>query len=288
MKEFANWQNKSLASITKEMITKKHAEIGITSKAQANLTMRLLRAIFTFAIGRYSTVALQENPVKILSYTRSWYNIAKRNTVITPAELPTWYNVVKKLPSNEADNNSNADSKAAIVKDYLLLVLFTGLRRQEAARLKWSDIDINNKKLTVADTKNHLNHTLPLSNFLFELLQSRYNANATNSKFVFTGNSKAGYLVEPQEQIKTIVKMSGITFTIHDLRRTFITIAESIDIPAYTLKRLLNHKSQDITNSYICIEIEQLRKPMQLITNKILSLTNTSYVDSPIVLVGSV
>jgi len=120
---------------------------------------------------------------------------------------------------------------------------------------------------------------------LFELLQSRYNANATNSKFVFTGNSKAGYLVEPQEQIKTIVKMSGITFTIHDLRRTFITIAESIDIPAYTLKRLLNHKSQDITNSYICIEIERLRKPMQLITNKILSLTNTFNIDSPIVLV---
>ena len=176
------------------------------------------------------------------------------------------------MPSNEADNNSNADSKAAIVKDYLLLVLFTGLKRQEAARLKWNDIDFNNNTLTVADTKNHLNHTLPLSNFLFELLQSRYNANATNSKFVFSGNSKAGYLVEPQEQIKAIVKMSGITFTIHDLRRTFITIAESIDIPAYTLKRLLNHKSQDITNSYICIDVERLRKPMQLITNKILNL----------------
>ncbi len=192
------------------------------------------------------------------------------------------------MPSNEADNNSNADSKAAIVKDYLLLVLFTGLKRQEAARLKWNDIDFNNNTLTVADTKNHLNHTLPLSNFLFELLQSRYNANATNSKFVFSGNSKAGYLVEPQEQIKAIVKMFGITFTIHDLRTTFITIAESIDIPAYTLKRLLNHKSQDITNSYICIEIERLRKPMQLITNKILSLTNTFNIDSPIVLVRSV
>ncbi len=62
----------------------------------------------------------------------------------------------------------------------------------------------------------------------------------------------------------------------------------TIDIPAYTLKKLLNHKLQDITNSYICIDVERLRKPMRLITNKILSLTNTSYVDSPIVLVGSV
>ncbi len=28
----------------------------------------------------------------------------------------------------------------------------------------------------------------------------------------------------------------------HDLRRTFITIAESLDISAYAVKRLANHK----------------------------------------------
>ena len=55
----------------------------------------------------------------------------------------------------------------------------------------------------------------------------------------------------------------------------------TMDIAAYTLKELLNHKLQDITNSYICIDVERFRKPMQLITNKILSLTNTSYVDGP-------
>ena len=29
-----------------------------------------------------------------------------------------------------------------LVADYLLFLLFTGLRRQEAATLKWSDIDL--------------------------------------------------------------------------------------------------------------------------------------------------
>ena len=28
------------------------------------------------------------------------------------------------------------------LRDYLLLVLFTGLRKNEAAQLKWSDIDL--------------------------------------------------------------------------------------------------------------------------------------------------
>ena len=54
-------------------------------------------------------------------------------------------------------------------------------------------------------------------------------------------------------------------------RRTFITIAESLDIPAYALKRLLNHKmTNDVTAGYIVADVERLRKPMQLITDFIL------------------
>jgi integrase len=61
---------------------------------------------------------------------------------------------------------------------------------------------------------------------------------------------------------------TGITFTLHDLRRTFITVAESLDIPAYALKRLLNHKmSNDVTAGYIITDVERLRIPMQRITD---------------------
>ncbi len=54
----------------------------------------------------------------------------------------------------------------------------------------------------------------------------------------------------------------------HDLRRTFITIAESLDIPAYALKKLLNHKmTNDVTAGYIVADVERLRIPMQKITD---------------------
>lgn len=46
--------------------------------------------------------------------------------------------------------------------------------------------------------------------------------------------------IEPAE-----IKLPGISFTLHDLRRTFVTIAKNIDMSAYALKRLVNHK---ITN----------------------------------------
>ena len=65
-----------------------------------------------------------------------------------------------------------------------------------------------------------------------------------------------------------VIDACGITFILHDLRRTFITLAEGLDISAYAVKRLINHKmSHDITSGYIIHDVERLRKPMQQLTD---------------------
>ncbi len=67
--------------------------------------------------------------------------------------------------------------------------------------------------------------------------------------------------------------MEALAFLItpHDLRRTFITVAESLDISAYAAKRLVNHKmSGDVTAGYIIADVELLRDPMQKITDHLL------------------
>jgi len=72
--------------------------------------------------------------------------------------------------------------------------------------------------------------------------------------------------------MKRVVEASGVTFTLHDLRRTFVTVAEGLDIPAYALKRLLNHKMRnDVTAGYIVTDVERLRGPMQQVTDYILA-----------------
>ncbi|KTD57372.1 phage integrase [Legionella shakespearei DSM 23087] len=57
-----------------------------------------------------------------------------------------------------------------------------------------------------------------------------------------------------------------------DLRPfTFATVADSLDLPAYALKRLLNHKmNNDVTDGYIMKDVERLRKPMQQVANFLL------------------
>jgi integrase len=65
---------------------------------------------------------------------------------------------------------------------------------------------------------------------------------------------------------------SGVRFCIHDMRRTFATAAASLDVPAYAVKALLNHKSTgDVTAGYIQVTTERLRVPMQRITDYFLS-----------------
>jgi integrase len=56
----------------------------------------------------------------------------------------------------------------------------------------------------------------------------------------------------------------------HDLRRTYLTIAESCDVPAYALKALANHSTRsDITSIYVQMTPERLRAPVQKIADKI-------------------
>jgi len=145
------------------------------------------------------------------------------------------------------------------------LVLLTGLRREEAATLKWEDVDLAAKTFTVVKTKNNESHTLPLSDFLYDLMSTRHQKKIND--YVFPGTGAAGHIIEPRKQMANVTKASGIHFTVHDLRRTFITIAESLDISAYSLKRLMNHKmTNDVTAGYIIADVERLRKPMELIT----------------------
>lgn len=258
---FSVWKNKPLLSITKDKVVKHHEQLGKErGNAYANQSMRVLRALFNFAAGQYEDSQgkslIIDNPVKRLSQTRAWYRIERRHTFVKSHELAAWYQSVMNL-QNET------------LRDYLLLILFTGLRRQEAAKLKWDQVDLKGKTLTIIDTKNRQPHTLPLSDYLYDLLIQR-NQN-TNSEFVFSGSGKGGYIVEPRKQMAKVIEETKIQFTVHDLRRTFITIAESLDIPAYALKRLLNHKmASDVTAGYIIIDVERLRKPMQMITDYLL------------------
>jgi integrase len=111
----------------------------------------------------------------------------------------------------------------------------TGLRRNEACQLEWANVDLVGKTMKVVDTKNHLDHILPISDFLFNVLKKRWNERdlkryPSARRFVFPSTGKTGYLIEPKKAIAQVVTESEVQFMIHDLRRTFLTIEEGLDV----------------------------------------------------------
>jgi len=257
---YPDWLKKPLQSITSEMVIKRHQSYGEAhSKARANLAMRYLRAIFNFAAVEYEDPQghpiITVNPVKKLSATKAWHRVERRQSLIKSHELGLWWDAVQSLPSPD-------------IRDYLILLVLTGLRREEALGLRWDNVDLIGKTLTVQDPKNRKDHTLPLSDFLLNLLIQRRAVSV--SEFVFA-DGEGRRISNFRYALASIEKVSQVRATPHDLRRTFATIAESLDIPAYALKRLLNHATgADVTAGYIVANVERLREPMQKVTDFIL------------------
>jgi integrase len=259
---FSDWMDKPLCDISKDDIEHRYEKIGAEhGKPYSNFAMRVMRSVMNFGMAKYEE-AIDENPVSRLSQTRSWHPIKRREDYIKPTELKSFLDGVEKLDSE-------------LIRDYLKLLLFTGLRREEAASLPWADVDFNERTIIIRETKNNLTLRIPMSDYIESLLKRRSDKRGDDT-FVFQSSGKKGYIADVRRQMANLRKKTGISdLRVHGLRRTFATIAESQDISTLSLKRLLNHKQGDVTTGYIIMDVERLRTAQQKITDTILALSGS-------------
>jgi integrase len=157
------------------------------------------------------------------------------------------------------------------VCDFVEMALFTGLRKTELLSLQWKTVNLKERSFYVEETKNGSSLELPISDYLLSIFKRRLAE--TNNEYVFQADNEHGYIREPKKCIARIVNETGIQFTLHDLRRTFTSTAELLRVGTYTIKRLLNHKTQrnDVTAGYTVLTAEELREPSQAIEDSLLN-----------------
>lgn len=255
---FSDWLDVPVDMLTKARICDRHTEISSKTPAMANLAMRLLRALFSFAGIHWDELRDLAilNPVKILTAYDAWNPVRPRSRTILPHEMPVWFAAVRGM-------------RRATISDYLLTVLLTGLRRQEAASLRWDEVDLRNRSLVVRDTKNGHRHEIPICDQLVTILERRRRQDPT-AIWLFPGDRAGKPISNWSQAQKRVTEASGVQFTVHDLRRTFGTVAHSLQIPHETIKRLLNHSLGDVTaRHYIHPSVEPLREPVQRIADEI-------------------
>jgi integrase len=270
----SDWLELPIKSITEDMVIRRHAKRGKDSPARANNFVRVLRALWNFADDGGK---LGPNPVAMISRKRAWYDVRRRTSRIKDSELPAWWATVTNL------TGQRRDSGARLACDFLLFVLLTGLRLSEATGLKWSTVDVGERTITIPDPKNRDPHVLPFSSLMTDIIERRKEGPRSPYVFPAVDEPKHPYSSATlRTWIEIIATDSGVRATPHDLRRTFASVAESLDISSHTVKRLLNHRTgrHDVTDGYIIPSVERLRSAMQRVTDRIVELATAPAPDN--------
>ncbi len=161
------------------------------------------------------------------------------------------------LDAIEKDDNINA-------KNIMKLALFTGMRRGEMFKLKWSDIDFDRGFIHIRDPKGGSDQKIPLNDAARELLETHPRE---KSEFVFPGRN--GRLrVSINQAVNRIKDRAGLPKDfrpLHGLRHTYASmLASSGQVDMYTLQKLLTHKSPMMTQRYSHLRDEALKKAADL------------------------
>jgi len=263
-----DWNDITLDKISRSMIQAKHSELSQRSLAQANMAMRVFRAIYNYSVEHYrdendQSILDQDNPINTLNAKKAWNKIRSRKTYIHQDQLPEWIKAVFEYKDRGQQLETN--------RDFLLTLVLTGFRREECESLTWSSIDLKYGRITLIDEKYREPYTLPMGDFLFTLMTKRYDQ-ATNEWVFPSAKSTSGHIVNISKVRQKINKSCGIEFSFHDLRRTFGAIAENLGYDQYTIDRLLNHinDDRDRTRDFVQVSDRKLREAMNTIEDIIL------------------
>ncbi len=127
----------------------------------------------------------------------------------------------------------------------LKLLLLTGQRRDEVARMQWSHINLDEALWTLpkAETKADRQHEVPLSPLVLEIVQGL----PRNGEFVFTTTGATPISGFSKVKVR-LDNLSGVTdWRLHDLRRTAASCMAEIGIAPHVIEKILNHATGQIS-----------------------------------------
>ncbi|MDA1370049.1 MAG: tyrosine-type recombinase/integrase [Proteobacteria bacterium] len=284
IRSFGDWADKPIRSISRQGIVKRYQAIqqGISKRAlqpekanprglsDAQKSMRYLSAILnSYANDTYQGQPLlpDGNPVLVLKDKKARKKLKERKRFLESAERRALFAELSRVR-----HPGYAGKLKPAQADFILLLMVTGLRLDEARLLKWENI--TGSTYTITNTKNGEDHTLPITS----TVQSLFDRNQNGSPYVFPG--KVVEVASMSSVIKNAADALAIEFTAHDLRRTAATVAAQHGFSTDQIGRLLNHSNKNVTEGYVQRTAEALRPIIQTIEDEILATYDVDKTES--------
>lgn len=252
---FTPWVEQPVSALTGAAFSEHcHLFAQNTGAAQVETGRGLIGALIRYVNAVYGLTL--DNPFHKLAAAGLMPERAKpRARLLREADLPAWRAALDKIGEKQ--------------RDYLLLLLYTGLRRDEGHNLTPADIDFDKGVLSIADTKNGKPHSLPITPMTDDILRRRCDGLADADK-LFKGVSK-------EHVYSMAIRQGAPRFMLHDLRKLLATTGERLKVGDAVLRRILNHtapKSDTLHKHYVSLTVEDARPALILIQDELTKMAN--------------
>ena len=195
-----------------------------------NNTLELLRRITNFGTEQRLTLGLD---FKI--------KLKKANNETTEDLTPEQLKRLLKVLDAEEDR---------FAANFMLMALYTGMRRGELFKLKWEDVRFHTGFIHIIAPKGGPAQRIPMNKAARQVLQNHPKG---KSPYVFPGkNGKQRVdIKKPVNRIRKAAKLPPGFRPLHGLRHVYASmLASSGKVDLYTLQKLLTHKSPQMTQRY--------------------------------------
>jgi len=137
----------------------------------------------------------------------------------------------------------------------ILILIYTGMRVGEFLNLKPEDINLKKRILIIKKSKTiaGTNRIIPLHKDIIPFFRN----------LTFDSNYSSFHC-----HFKEVTKQLKMDHTIHECRHTFSTIMSKTKAKHHLVKKILGHSLNDITNTYIHVQLKDLIETIDLLQGK--------------------
>ncbi|MFZ2388023.1 MAG: integrase family protein [Polaromonas sp.] len=199
-----------------------------TRPTPARLAWRCLKAFLGWCAEQpeYAPVLPSVNPAKTKKTREALGKAGIKQDALMREQLTVWFDAVRQIQN-------------PVIAAYLQTLLLTGARPGEVLALRWDEINIKWRGLTIRD-KVEGERVIPLTPYVSHLLHALPRRN----EWVFSSRTAVdGALTIPRKQHGEACAVAGIDgMTLHGLRRSFKSLTEWLEIPAGVVAQIMGHK----------------------------------------------
>lgn len=218
-----------------------HATISETAPYEANRMVAVISVMYGWAKRRRSVPVpnTMANPAKGV----------KRNKEISRREYVPVENLPALAKAIDAEDS-------VYLRACFWLLLWTGMRRSEMLNCRWENVELDNRRIYLPDTKAGEPQYVPLNSAALKILKDL--PKMLGNSFVLPGHIKGKPLNNIDKPWRRVRDRAGLPrLRVHDLRRTAGSYMVQAGHSIHAVKDILRHKNTKTTEIYARLAEQQ-------------------------------